>query len=270
MELSDIKKYLPLGLTIGSCIGAVGVAYLSHKNTLKAKEYLVDKDETLSKKEELKETWKFYIPTGIAITLTAGCSIGAYILKEKQIAALATGTALAVGLINEYKDAIKEKFGDEGYKDVLQLIAKPHESEIVTATPEDITTKNLFNVMYDRPEEGNELFYDAFMHKWFRASKDAFDLGRYFINRQYITGATVSMKDFYDFMGVPLTNEEKQDYGTLRWSYDEDNGFCPWCDWIDITLTDGMTNDGEHYYIIDYTICEPECMDDIIETEEDE
>lgn len=269
MDLAKVKKFVPLGLTIGGCLGALGIAWFMHRDTLKAKEILVEKDEVPDKKEEFKETWKCYIPTGIAVAATMGCTLGAYILKEKQIAALATGAALTAGLLNEYKGVIKEKLGDDGYKEILQLIAKPHESEIVNATPSDITTANFLDVMYDKPEEGNELFYDTLMHKWFRASKDAFDLGRYFINRNYILGDSVSMEDFYDFMCVPLTDEERQYFKELRWSFDEDNGFCPWCEWIDIKLSDGMTNDGEHYYIIDYTICEPECMDSLIETEED-
>ena len=116
-----LKKASP---TILTCIGAVGVvatAVLAVKATPKALE-MVRADSrknhdgdphAATKVEVVKSCWKCYIPAAVTGAATIACIFGANTLNRRQQASLASAYALVNRSFMEYKNKVKELYGQE-------------------------------------------------------------------------------------------------------------------------------------------------------------
>ena len=68
--------------------------------------------EAYSKLEAVKSAWVCYIPAAISGTATIFCIFGANVLSKRQQAALTSAYALLNDSYNNYKDKLKELYGD--------------------------------------------------------------------------------------------------------------------------------------------------------------
>lgn len=131
-----LKKASPTILSILGVVGVVTTAVLAVKATPKALEHIEDAKETksrengedLTRMETVAACWRCYIPataTGIA---TVGCILGANVLNRRQQASLASAYALLNRTYQDYRKSVKNVFGEEGHKRVLQDMAVERES----------------------------------------------------------------------------------------------------------------------------------------------
>ena len=249
-----LKKSLP---TLLSCLGAVGVvatAVLAAKATPKAitvikREQIERWDDNTEEypeiplTEKIGLTWRCYIPTIITGMTTIGCIFGANAINKRQQAALLSAYAFIDRSFREYKNAVKEVFGDEGYKQVVQHLAV--ENPVPPAIYGSLTGESFdFGVTDDE----KHLFYDAFSHRYFNASFSDVLLAELHTNRNFAIGGEVYVHYFYDFLGLDTPKELME----LAWYYCDSYYF------IDFThektiVDDGLNNEPVECWVIDMT-----------------
>ena len=79
--------------------------------------------EAYSKLEAVKSAWVCYIPAAISGTATIFCIFGANMLNKRQQAALTSAYALLNDSYNNYKDKLKELYGEEAHQKIVDAIA---------------------------------------------------------------------------------------------------------------------------------------------------
>lgn len=120
--------------TILSGLGAAGVivtSVLAVRATPKALRKIradskVNHDgdpEAYSKLEAVRSAWVCYIPAAISGTATIFCIFGANVLSKHQQAALTSAYALLNDSYNNYKDKLKELYGEEAHQKIIDAIA---------------------------------------------------------------------------------------------------------------------------------------------------
>lgn len=257
-----IKKYSPVAL---SCIASVGVAItavVAVKATPKALERIkADSRENhdgdphaYTNKEAVASAWKCYIPA-VAIGLsTIACIMGANALNRRQQAALTSAYALVQNSYKEYKDKLKELYGEETHNTIID--------SIMSEKCKDITISadgGWYNSSLDFGEgmepEVIRTFYDSFSRRYFETTIEKVIQAEYHLNRNFMFAGVISLNEFYEFLGL-----EKTDFGeTIGWSSVNGDIY-----WIDFNHRKTVLDDGMEVYIIDM-VFEPttEWMDDV-------
>ena len=118
------------GSTILTVIGGVGVvatSVLAVKATPKAisllEEAREEKGEDLTLVEKVVVAGPTYIPTVVTGAATLACIFGANILNKHQQASLASAYALVDMSFKDYKNKLKELYGEETHQEVVNAIA---------------------------------------------------------------------------------------------------------------------------------------------------
>ena len=123
-----LKRSTPTILTCLSAFGLVATTVSAVKATPKAMRLIEDAKQTdqydLSKPEILCLTWKCYIPTVLIGTSTLACIFGANMLSRRQQAALSSAYALVSQSYKEYTDKVKELYGEETHKTIMEAIVR--------------------------------------------------------------------------------------------------------------------------------------------------
>lgn len=221
--------------TILSCAGVVGVvatSYLAVKATPKAVTLLElaeeEKGEELTKMEAVKVVAPVYIPAIAVGVSTIACILGANVLNKRQQAALTSAYALLDSSFKEYKNKVVELYGEDGEARVREEIAKDDYEET------DITVS-----------EGNQLFYDAFSHRYFESTLFKVQQAEYYLNRDLTMRDYAYLNEFYEYLDI----DEIDSGWTLGWSV----GSCLaayWQPWIDFSHRKVVMDDGLECTII--------------------
>jgi hypothetical protein len=232
-----LKKSAP---TILTCIGAVGVvttAVFTAKATPKAIERvnraksvkMAEKGENLTRMETIGACWTCYAPAAIAGIATIGSIFGANALNKRQQASLMAAYAFLDRSFREYKNSVKEVFGEEGHDRVMKnlMIEHPKPPTIYGST---------FGESFDFGETTDEphLFYDSFSQRYFDATFSDVLLAELHTNRNFAINGEVSLKDFYVFLGLDTPDELKD----LCWFVSDFYYF------VDFTHTRSLIDDG--------------------------
>lgn len=91
--------------------------------------------EAYSKLEAVKSAWVCYIPAAISGTATIFCIFGANVLSKRQQAALTSAYALLNDSYNNYKDKLKELYGEEAHQKIVDAIAAEKAKDVyITST----------------------------------------------------------------------------------------------------------------------------------------
>lgn len=225
------------GSTILTCIGGVGViatAVMAVKATPEALE-LIDrakdkKGEVLTKTETVKAAWKPYIPSVLIGTGTLLCVFGANVLNKRQQAALMSAYALLDNSYKEYRKKVKEIYGEDTDRTIMNEIAKDH---------------------YDEEEDdygdGLELFYDEYSQRYFRSTEIDVLKAEYELNRILSESCGAFLNEFYELLKLDFV-----DYGDyMGWSTCElVESYCA-C-WVDFRHTKVDMEDGMECTIISF------------------
>ena len=238
-----LKKYSPVALSCVASIGVIVTVITAVKATPKAVE-LVKADSrknhdgdpyAYTKKEAFMSAWKCYIPTAAFSLSTIACIMGANALNSRKQAALTSAYAIINQSYKEYKDKLKELYGEGAHNAIMDSIIKEQCEEVHIVAPGLVSTSTLDF------EEGMEpeivrTFYDAFSQRHFESTISKVIQAEYHLNRNFMFNGVISLNDFYEFLGL-----EKIKIGDdLGWS--NCNGDIYWIDFNHhrIDLDDGM------------------------------
>lgn len=265
MNKNKIMRVMPTVLFISGVVGVFVSEVMAARDTLKAERILNKNTELLEGstidddgniivinkpeyyKEVVKATWKCYIPTAVATTVTLASLIASNRLTAKQIALLSSAVAGAGSLVTRYRDKIRDYASPEILEQIDKEIAA---EEITKAKPPVISTSGLLSSEeMDLSSDEEILVFDPFTHQKFRTTKLALIGARYYLNRNFALGGNVPLSMFYAFLGLELPEE----YNYCEWDCQMmcDDGYY----WIDIDFTKSDEPDpetGERYYIIEY------------------
>lgn len=239
-----VRKYAPLALSCLATAGVVATAILSAKATPAAVELInaAKKDELVdenSKKEvfltSIKAAWKCYLPTAAVGTATIACIVGSNVLSSRQQVALMGAYAAVQKTYSNYKNKLKELYGEETHEAVMDAIVKEKCEDI------DISAAGSFyssSLDFGKETEPDVLrtFYDPISERYFETTTAKVIEAEYHLNRNFLLGGTVSVNDLYKFLGL----KETVDGDKLGWSSVDGDIY-----WIDFnhyvtTLDDGM------------------------------
>lgn len=231
-----VKRNAPTILTVLGGAGVVATAVTAVKATPKAL-YLLDqakeeKGEELTKFETVKVAGPAYIPSAIVGAGTLACIFGANVLNKRQQAAMMSAYALLENSYKEYKNKVKELYGESTDKIVREEIAKDKYAE---------------NDIY--VEDNKLLFYDQFSERYFNATMEDVIRAEYAINRKISLWGGAYLNEFYEALDIPPV-----DYGEhLGWS----TGLLmdtAWADWLDFNHDKVEMDDGMECYILSMSV----------------
>lgn len=221
--------------TILTCMGGAGVvatSVMAVKATPKALQLLEEaekeKQEELTNLEKVKIAGPAYIPSIVVGASTIVCIFGANALNKRQQAALTSAYGLINSSYKEYKNKVKELYGEDADGEVKNQIAKDkyEKADIPRA-------------------EGFELFYDEFSGRFFRSTLEKVQRAQYEINRDLSLRDWATINEFYDYLGIPHVDAGD----IIGWSAPM-NGEMYWQTWVDFSNVKMVDDDGLEYYIV--------------------
>lgn len=212
-------------LTIVGGIGVVGTAVLAASATPKAvamiEEAKEEKGEKLTTWETVKAAGPSYIPAVAVGAGTIMCIFGANILNRRSQAALASAYALVDNAYKEYRNKLKELYGEEAHNNIVDSLMVEKAEEI------RVSNYNLTSYCDLSVADGTSeprLFYDEYSNRFFETTVEQVMNAEYHLNRNFVLRGFVYLNEFYEFLGL-----EPTDYGSkVGWSIDDDGIF-----WID-------------------------------------
>lgn len=230
-----IKKNSSTILTCAGAAGVVGTAVLAVKATPKALKLIEEaereKGDELSKWEVVQAAAPTYIPAVLLGMGTITCIFGAHVLNKRNQAALTSAYALLDQTHKEYKNKVKEMYGEGADQEIKAELAKDKYKDA------DIDE-----------EDELPLFYDEFSKRYFNAKNEDILYAEYEINKLLNNNGVVSLNDYYNLVGL-----DPVDYGEyLGWSSAQMYEHF-WDDWLYFHHTKVEMDDGLECYIIDYT-----------------
>lgn len=223
------------GSTILTCIGGAGViatTVMAVKATPKAvtllEEAKKEKGEDLTKLEVVKVAGPVYIPSVITGVTTLACIFGANSLNKRQQAALMSAYALLDKSFKDYKNKVRDLYGNEAETKVIEEIAK-----------------DKYVAEEDSEDDDKELFFDEFSGRYFRSTMYDVQRAEYALNRDLVMRGYAYLNEFYEHLGL-----EPIDSGyNLGWS----PGACLdyyWQEWLDFSHEKVTMDDGLECHII--------------------
>ena len=244
-----IRKYSPVALSCVASVGVIVTAVVAVKSTPKAL-VLIHTDSkknhggdpyAYTKKEAVLSAWKCYIPAVAFGASTIACIMGANALNKRQQAALTSAYALVQNSYKEYKDKLKELYGEETHNAIVNSIVAEKCNEISISSPSFISNSSLDFGEGMEPEI-TRTFYDSFSQRYFESTIEKVIQAEYHLNRNFMFAGVIPLNDFYEFLGL-----ERTDFGDkVGWS--SVNGDIYWIDFNHHRLT---LEDGMEIYIID-------------------
>ena len=217
-----LRKHGGTILAVAASVGVGLTAYETHKAAVKATTLVVmNKAEPMSKKEDVQECWKFYIPAAVLGGGTIACILGSNALNKKQIASL-TAAYMALGKsYQQYRRQVAERIGSEAEADILE------KSKVEELAEED---KKL-------------LCYEPFSNRYFHATEAELYDAFYQMNRDFSLNGEVSINNLYSYLGLDYLPEKDDmgwcsDYMINEWEYF----------WIDFVANKQTTDDGLEVY----------------------
>lgn len=240
---SHFRRYSPVALSCIASIGVVITAVAAVKATPKAieliKEDSMEKHDgdtyAYTKKEAITAAWKCYIPAAVFGIATIACIMGANTLNKRQQAALTSAYALVQNSYKEYKDKLKELYGEETHNAIIDAIVKEKCKDVYISAPGGFYNSTLDFGESVEPDI-TRTFYDSFSQRYFETTIAKVIEAEYHLNRNYMLVGDVTLNDFYELLGL-----EKTDIGdTVGWS--SCTGDILWLDFNHrlTTLDDGM------------------------------
>lgn len=196
---SFLKKNSSTILTVVGAAGVIGTSVLSIKATPKALslkyEAEYSKGEKLTLIETVQVAWKPYIPAMLAGFSTIACIFGANYLSIKNQASLMSAYALLDNTYKEYRNIVKEKYGDDADLNVRQ--------EIVKSKFDDNIVLN----------EGKTLFFDYQSVRFFESTMERVMYAENAFLENFHHRGYACLNEYYDYLGI-----DHVDYGyQLGW-----------------------------------------------------
>jgi Family of unknown function (DUF6353) len=195
--------------------GVVSTAYLTARATFKAAKIIEQEDRIrvgeekavssrlaqvyrggsmpMTTKEKIKLVWPYYVaPVGVGATTIAAIVLANH-EASKKIAALTAATGVSERMLQEYKEKVLEKLGENKEQQLRDELAQdrvnknPPPKEVIIATGGDV------------------LFFDVTTGRYFMSSVETVKQAQNKINYDIINHMYASLSSFYDEIGLPPT-----------------------------------------------------------------
>lgn len=234
-SLRYLKSHSPDILTFVGAVGLIATTISAINATQKATRRLdkavEEKGEELTTMEKVQIAGPYYIPTVVGGTSTLICMFGANALNQKQQATLMSAYMLMDRSFKEYKEKVKELYGEEANENVENQIVKGRFKE---EPIEDI-------------DDGKRLFYEEHYGNFFESTVVEMQDAMYQLNRKFVTEGEIEVNDFFELLGLDRV-EAMEGYGwTQELSFD-----CYNYTWIDIQMRLVEMEDGMECYILHF------------------
>lgn len=208
-------------LTGFGILGVATTAILTAKETPKALQILEEREEYkrehynegLTLVEKVMVVTPVYFPAILMGAATMSCIYGANHINKKQQAVLTSAYSYLNSCYDDYRNKVKELYGDDADKKVKNEIAKD------TYEKEHLEDEN----------EHMNLYFDEYSNRYFNMNPDNLPAILYDINKSYNFTGEMSLNNVYEFLGLEPTAFGE----TVGWAAYKDwecNGFS----WIDI------------------------------------
>lgn len=219
---------------------AVTAARTAPKVSMILEEAKKEKGEELTRKEKFKIAAPKYIPSILIGTGTVACIFGANVLNKRHQAALVSAYTLVDSSFKEYKQKLKELYGDEAHNKIVDSIA------VEKVDPDWKVSGAYFATECDLTKEeacGEPvLFYEEYGNRYFEATIEQVISAEYHLNRNYILRGYTYLNELYDFLGL-----ESTDYGSvLGWAPNDDGEY-----WVEFNHRKVVMDDGLEVYILE-------------------
>lgn len=186
---------------------------------------------TLSKKELIQLTWKFYIPAACMGAMTIGCVIGANSINQRRNAALASVYGLTEAAFREYKDKVIETIGKSKELQVRDDISSDKLKKDPLSEKEVIFTG-----------KGEVLCYDSHSGRYFKSDMEKIRQATNDLNRTLMKDMFLTLNDLYYVLGLPNI-----DLGDCL-GFHIDDGL------IDISFSAQLTDGGDPCLVLNYEL----------------
>lgn len=233
--IPSLKRASPTILSCIAAIGTVATAVLAVKATPKALmccsnldvEHFENGKDDPTPAEYLKVAWKPYIPAAAVGLGTIVCILSANGLNRKQQATITSAYVLLENAYKEYKNKLKDIYGEETDTEVRKAVAKDN----YTGDP-DVT-------------DGKLLFYDEYSNQYFERTMEEVIDAEYHLNREFILEGDVKLNKFYELLGLPETELG----AVVGWDSESAAAFFGY-QWIDFEHDLVVMDDGLECYIV--------------------
>ena len=194
----------PTLLTAIAVTGTLTTAYLTGKGTFKAAEIIqqeeirmamseLDEGKELTTKDKAKLVWKCYGPAAASVVTTIGCMVAANSISANRLAAIAAAYAVSDRNFGEYKEKVKEMFGEK------------KEGQVRTAIAQDFVDTNPPAGHIINAAGGQTLCLDRWTGRYFYSDMQTIrgienDLAK----GMYIGQEVATLADFYDALRIPV------------------------------------------------------------------
>lgn len=191
----------PVILTGVAVAGTITTAFLTHRATKRATEYLYTaheehddleyEDGQLTFRCKARLTWKLYIPPISVAALTVLSTVGANRIENRRAAALAAAYSLSEKAFEEYREKIVEKIGFNKEREARDEIAEQHVRDHPLGHREVIITGG-----------GDVLCYDDYTGRYFNSDMDTLRRVQNEVNYTILNHNYASLNDFYNKIGL--------------------------------------------------------------------
>ena len=238
-----VKRHGATILTYAGGVGVVLTAVTAVKATPKAIRLLEEaereKGEELTKWETIRVAGPKYIPSILIGASTVVCIFGANVLNKRHQAALVSAYTMLDSSYKEYRQKLKELYGEEAHEEIMNAIA--------IEKAEDMYIRNVYmcgtcDLTSDDSCSDPVVFYDEHSGRFFESTIEQVLQAEYHLNRNYILRGYSFLNEFYEFLGI-----EETEYGSvLGWTPTDDGEY-----WIEFNHVKSVGKDGMEFYIIE-------------------
>ena len=246
-----VKRNSSTILCFAAASGVVATTVVAVKSTPKAmrliKEQEEEKGEKLTKLETIKAVGPTYCPSILLGISTIACIFSANAIDKKQQASLASLYSLLDSSYKNYKNNVKETFGEDAENKIAQTIANKHYGKVIDA-----------NDNYDGnvPPEGapnTKMFMDFCTFGFFYSTMEDVKNAEKFVNDILRMRGDVYLNEYKTALGL---ESSKIDY-EIGWSMQllNEHGF----DEIIFTTEKVKLDNGNDCYVLSVPV-DPEIL----------
>ena len=240
-----LKRHSGDILTVLSISGIITTIVLVAKESPKVSKIIEEKNQ--DKEHNTKEIIKEVLPSALPIinpsiitgSATIACIISANVLNRRKQASLVSAYTLISTYHNNYKNKLKELYGEEAHNNIIDSLAIEKAKDTPIIVP-GIAGSSCLD-FGDEALNETRLFYDVFSGRYFESTIFKVLQAEYHLNRNFCLSGHLPANEFYNFLGIePLENGDK-----IGWSW-EDGLY-----WIDFNHDKTTLEDGLEVYTID-------------------
>ena len=181
---SYFNKHGATILSIAAAAGVVLTAVETAKATTKAQSLIdMNKAEPMTKKEIVKDCWKFYVPAAVVGVGTIACILGSNSLNKKTQAELMAAYVAVQQTYSTYRKKVAEQVGEETEKDIHRQVET-----------------------MPRADNGDveHLCYEPLTNRYFNATMAQLYEAAYMLNKKLALDGGVSLEAWCEMLGLSL------------------------------------------------------------------